>query len=275
MIWDCRGDSEAEASEIYHSRNPVQKLIRLYLIIINRWRVYWASAMCQKAVFVSDHLKQIKGKGLKNKEFHIIPSTASEEHFFFSESLRKQIREKLDYSAKNRVIIYSGSLSHYQGLPESVNLFRRLHQKDKNFRLLIVTPHIHGALHYLSDLPKGSYRILSARIGEINALLNAADFALLLRKHNPTNKSASPTKFAEYSLAGLPIIMTDSIPGLFALAEENENLCEYRDGNVSLSKGTDRKKVSDRYKGLLSRRAALPKYKRLYNIPGRAKALRE
>ena len=41
--------------------------------------------------------------------------------------------------------------------------------------------------------------------------LSAADFGLLLRENNIVNNVASPTKFAEYLMAGLPVIISNGI----------------------------------------------------------------
>jgi len=38
-----------------------------------------------------------------------------------------------------------------------------------------------------------------------------ADFGLLFRKDEVVNRVASPTKFSEYALCGLPIIISDNI----------------------------------------------------------------
>jgi len=41
--------------------------------------------------------------------------------------------------------------------------------------------------------------------------LNMADYAFLLREDEPINNQASPTKFAEYALTGLRIIISENV----------------------------------------------------------------
>ncbi len=46
---------------------------------------------------------------------------------------------------------------------------------------------------------------------EINQFLNVADIGIILRDDVATNQVASPTKLAEYLLAGLPVLASDHI----------------------------------------------------------------
>ena len=57
----------------------------------------------------------------------------------------------------------------------------------------------------------------------MNDYLNAADFGFLLRDDTPVNRVAFPTKFAEYALAGLRVILKDSPPACVAEARKLGN----------------------------------------------------
>lgn len=264
LIWDCRGDVEAEVREIFTHPGLFQRLIVVYQIMLARWRVYWSATTCQKAIFVTSVLKSLRAQHLGDKPFQIIPSAVSDELFFYDANLRRQTRRHLGYSEQDKVIIYSGGLSHYQCFPESIALFERLCREDSKFKLLVLTPQAEIARKMLSQLPGGSYQVFSARLDEVNNYLNAADYALMLRDYNPINASAFPTKFAEYCLAGLPVIMCSSIPEAYAMAKETGNLCEYDDNKVAFCAIADRTEISSRYQALLSRQAILPRYKALY-----------
>jgi hypothetical protein len=56
-------------------------------------------------------------------------------------------------------------------------------------------------------------RLRSGRIAEINDFLSAADFGFILRERNKISRVAFPTKFAEYCLTGLPVIIGDAVLG--------------------------------------------------------------
>ena len=54
----------------------------------------------------------------------------------------------------------------------------------------------------------------------INDYLCAADIGLLFRENTPTNNVASPTKFAEYVMAGLPIIISKAVGDFSAFVKK-------------------------------------------------------
>ncbi len=266
IIWDCRGDAEAEFRARFSSDNIILKILSLYQVALIRWRVFWSAFSCQKAIFVTHELKERVGSHLQEKEFEIIPGVASKKMFYFDETLRRNTRHQLGYSDEDTVVIYSGSLASYQNFPECVAVFRDLYRRHGNFKFLVVTQERETAEKELSDLPAGSYKVLSAMIIQVNAYLNAADHALLLRKYSPVNRVASPTKFAEYCLAGLSIIMQDSIPESFALAKRLGNLSEFVEGKVVFCEPRDRNELNAEYQLLLTRSAVLPRYRELYSF---------
>jgi glycosyltransferase involved in cell wall biosynthesis len=50
--------------------------------------------------------------------------------------------------------------------------------------------------------------------------LQEAHAGLLLRREDPVNQVASPTKFGEYLAAGLPVLLTEGIGDFSALVEK-------------------------------------------------------
>jgi hypothetical protein len=267
LIWDCRGDTEAEFRKRYAGGGPLRAAIRSFFIVSSRWRLHLATRACERAIFVTEALRKRVGKGHLQGRSEIIPCAASEALFFFSPELRAETRNELGYVRSDRVVIYSGGLAIYQCFRESVQLFRDLLRGDPNLRLLVLTPAPEAARRDLESLPTGSYQLRSARFEEVNAFLNAADYALLLRQADPLNAVAFPTKFAEYGLAGLPVIMADTVPGPHGIAKEVGNLCEYRDGTAQLVEGIDRARVSAAYRGRLSRSAVRAAFRRVYARP--------
>ena len=71
--------------------------------------------------------------------------------------------------------------------------------------------------------------MIEAAYHEVNSYLNAADAGFLLREQNPLNEVASPTKFAEYCLTGLPVIMQNTVKDAFEMARSLGNLIELTD----------------------------------------------
>lgn len=269
LIWDCRGDSEAEFLGRYNHNLPLGVLLKWYQIINFRWRTVVASRACQKAIFVSKPLKELKAGPFFSKNYAIIPSTASEKMFYFDNKLRKEMRKRLKYDESDKVIIYCGSMATYQCFFETVQLFDVLYQEDKKYRLLVITPQKESAMNYLQGLPGGSYKIFSAKLIEINSYLNTADYAVMLRKHHPINVVASPTKFAEYCLTGLPIIMTNSIQDSYNLAKQLGNLCafDFNDkNNFVLQSIEDRMSIANKCQKILSKTSVADAYRDIYQL---------
>jgi hypothetical protein len=264
LIWDCRGDAKAEFLGKHASFRVRQNPLKWYQLWNFKWRVFLAAKACQGAIFVSNPLKKMMEKVLNKKPFQIIPSAATEKLFYFEKALRRKTRERLGYRDGEKVIVYCGSLAVYQCYSETVEMFTKLYGHDRKYKLLILTPQKEEAQKYLQKLPQQSYKVFSAKITEVNAYLNAADYAVLLRKHDHINAVASPTKFAEYCLVGLPIIMTNSVSDSYALAKKVGNLCEYRNGDISFTLNLDRKKVMRDYRQLVSRSAVIDSFRRIY-----------
>jgi glycosyltransferase involved in cell wall biosynthesis len=111
------------------------------------------------------------------------------------------------------VLAYAGSLVPYQ-LPERV---ARLGALARGLRphahLLWLTPEPDQAqdLARAAGLSRGDVTCRRVPHHEVPRLLNAADAAVLLRRRDPVNRVASPTKAAEYLACGLPLLTT---PGL-------------------------------------------------------------
>ncbi len=265
VIWDCRGDSEAEIRALLPDAGTVAKNLGWYRILLARWRAVWAARTCSNAVFVSDELRQKWAKHLGGKPSVVIPGIASDRVFFFDQVLRDRIRANLGYSSKDRVLVYSGSLAPYQCFPETVHMFRRLRSEHEDLHLLVVTPDTNRAMGYLSNLPHQNYKLVSARHEEVNGYLNAADFAVMLRSNSPVNKVAFPTKFAEYGLTGLPVIMGDSVPECFAIALKIGNLIDVEGADLTLKQDDDRERVSAAYQSQLTRSAMVSRYRKLYS----------
>jgi glycosyltransferase involved in cell wall biosynthesis len=267
LIWDCRGDSEAEFLGKYPRSGFLQRMVILYQIMLMRWRAAWAGMTCQSAIFVTDILRIRLGKTLGRKSFQIIPTAVADGLFYFDPKLRKATRDRLGYHKDDSVLIYSGSLAYYQCFSECIEVFKSLRQQNPRTQLLVLTPEVAAARQEIERVATEGIQVLSAHHDEVNAYLNAADYAFLLREHSPLNDAAFPTKFAEYGMAGLPVIMRRTPPDAYNLAQEIGNLCEYQEGTVDFSTQPDRAKVSESYQRRLTRSAVTEQYRTLYLAP--------
>ncbi|MBS1107377.1 MAG: gfo [Deltaproteobacteria bacterium] len=77
---------------------------------------------------------------------------------------------------------------------------------------LILTPDLEAAAEHAQRLLiPGRYKILSAAHAEVPGYLRASDLGMLLRAPDPLNEAACPTKFAEYVMTGLPVLISAGI----------------------------------------------------------------
>ncbi len=265
LICDYRGASVPEFTLRYQPDSLLEK----WAGRVQEWRLWrrvtLSAHTCDHAIFVTQALKEYVGADFQNKPFAIIPCSASTEKFYYDPELRRATRTQCGYLPAHKVLIYSGSLTFYQCFEESVALFAKLYGRDANFRLLILTPQVADAKAKLASLPPEVVQISHAPFEQVNAFLNAADYAIMLREDNMINRVASPTKFAEYALTGLPIIMSGSVVDSCQMAKEVGNLCEYNAGDVHLIEAADRRHISAAYQQRLSRAAILARYQAVYS----------
>ncbi|OQY27191.1 MAG: hypothetical protein B6244_11295 [Candidatus Cloacimonetes bacterium 4572_55] len=264
LIWDCRGDAEGEYLLKFQKHNFFIRQFKRYQIKKIRWRIKRAAAACDKAIFVSTPLLKMHKSKIGETPYQIIPGLAPEQLFFYDPQLRAEMRSSLSVSESERLLIYSGTVTYYQSFPQSIELFRQLRDQEKSYRLLVVTPQIHAAKEALSDLPDHSYLIRRAAFEEVNGYLNAADCALMILEDISRNRAAFPIKFSEYCLAGLPIVMSKSVPDAYQIARRLGNLIEYKVDATQIKLPIDRQNLSQKSRLVASRSTTISKYRQVY-----------
>lgn len=263
FVWDCRGDALAELDLSLRDRPWPLRIFRRRAAAAD---LRLAAQNCAGAIFVSRPLAELAAPELRTRKFAIIPCGASSQHFFFEPELRRRIRSKLGVAADQEIYIYSGGLAPYQCFGQTLKLFAARYRRNPRCRLLVLTTATEAAQREIAAhrLPGGAVMLRRALLEEVNAFLNAADCAFMLREENPINFSAAPTKFAEYCMVGLPIIMTGAVRDSAALARRYGNMVEaVSDGGWDLPV-LDRATLGRSYTGILSRTAQQSVYQDLY-----------
>jgi glycosyltransferase involved in cell wall biosynthesis len=264
LLWDCRGDSVVEAEERLR-RWAIPHVLKQYKLRREARIRQKAAAASDGALFVSNRLKAVCAGVMEDKPAAVIPCTASEDIFFFDECLRTCSRKRLGYAAGHRVFVFSGGMQSYQCVDLTVEVFRKLAAEDPAVRLLIITPNAPIAMQTLQSRSQGLIRVIEATYHEVNSYLNAADAGFLLREKNRLNEVASPTKFAEYCLTGLPVIMQNTVKDAFDMARSLGNLIELTDLAMHLpTTAFDRISVAEKARVLMGRRALSSRYRAIY-----------
>jgi glycosyltransferase involved in cell wall biosynthesis len=268
LIFDCRGDSAAELDYRSDLQHGTRRILKPLLRRVLMRRLRRAALLCDRALFVSQPLRDLVAAEINDKPHAVIPCCASENEFFFDADLRRNTRDRLGYGPQDVVYIYSGGLQPYQRFEDTIAAFCRLHARGLPVHFLVATPRAEAAQKRLNDLPPGSWQVVSAALEEVNSLLNAADAAFLLRHDDATNRVASPTKFAEYCLAGLPVVMTNAIRDSYRLARQCGNLMPFDDASpeITLPPQFDRVAMAQQYRSVLGKQAFFDSYRRIYAV---------
>lgn len=177
---------------------------------------------------------------IEGKPFFIIPCgiPQTEVDVDFSIENRAKYRAKYNIKDDDTLFIYSGGVSPWQCIEESVRMFERLKQKtDKKIILLLLSGNKNAIAKYRSnDIIIDSY---SGE--EVRKVLCAGDYAFMLRQEFVTNNVAYPNKFLEYVSAGLRVITTTAVRDIA------DQILQYKVGQiVELTGDLDWKLIENR-----------------------------
>ncbi|RDV03133.1 hypothetical protein [Undibacter mobilis] len=264
MLWDCRGDSRAELVE--RRGDTLSGRYRSWFLE-REYRT--AGATCAGALFVTTQLRDLMTPYLSGQPSWVIPCLAPEGEFFFDAALRERVRSGLGIATDEIVYIYSGSLTGYQLFDETVAAFRGALASGAKARLIVLTPDVDKAVAACADLPAGSVIARAVPHADVNGYLNASDGGMLLRDSTPVNTVAFPTKFAEYAMTGLQIVMKDAPPACVTVARELGTRLSVGQF-LAIASAAERASNAKRAAERLGRRAALPTYASIYEGLARA-----
>ena len=207
--------------------------------------------------------------GVHKDKFFIYPCLSDSDKFYYNKALRKTIRNELRYNDANHVYLYSGGLKNkYHLVNQTLAFFNDIAARDEDARFIFLSKDelsddflLHEYPHLLNKI-----HITSVPNEEVYKYLNAADYGTLFRDNVIMNNVASPSKFAEYVLCGLPTIISEGI-GDYADLCVNKNLgikvsnfsLENEDLKKLLTNSFDREAIAAYGKNHLSKQSQLKK----------------
>ncbi|MFZ5553398.1 MAG: glycosyltransferase [Bacteroidota bacterium] len=205
VIFDARGAYAAEFSEYLDSNSLLNDKMENHesralkesdgVIAVSRQLVKWWN---EKYAF-------IPGK------YVVIPCTlSSDNHTVVSETKRTEIRKKFGFSDNDLIMVYSGSSAEWQSLNNLKDWLEPVLRQNPVAKLLVLTP-ASVQDNELSKLFPGRVSSAWLQPEKVQEVLSCCDYGLLLREDTVTNRVASPTKFAEYLAAGLPVMISHAI----------------------------------------------------------------
>lgn len=118
---------------------------------------------------------------------------------------RNEYREKYNIEDHDIVLVYSGGNSQWQCVDESVKLFERLKNRNNQIKMFLFSKSYELRNKYKN---REGLIVDSIHPDDVQKVLCAADYGIMLRKKCETNRVAFPNKFLEYVSAGLKVICT-------------------------------------------------------------------
>lgn len=224
VIFDVRGDSAAEmlfsheqmgltpddppVAEKYRKMKQLEKIA-----VMNADKITAVSHALRRKMEAEYNLPE--------NTIEVLPCAADPSRFYFSPEVRAKVRRALGIEGKS-VMAYVGSMYDWQLPREMLRVFLMVKRHLPEAHLLWVTPEVEKATRLIEEaklLPE-DHTLLSAPHKEVPGYLMAADIGMLLRKEDAVNRVASPTKFAEYVMCGLPVLTTPGIGDLEEMTRE-------------------------------------------------------
>ena len=214
FYYDARGaafeENKYSAEKIHDYSSKKQKMINDTYCLEHR-----TLCAANKIFTVSIALQKYfqKTYNLKDKKFVLYPCLSDSSKFYFSLDLRSEVRRKLHIESQTKVFIYSGGTGLWHMSEKLIMFFAEVLKHFDDSLLLYLTKDKTIIDKSIANLPELKSKVLCLSVSneEVSKYLNAADYGLLFRENTIMNNVAAPTKFAEYILCGLPVIISEGI----------------------------------------------------------------
>lgn len=178
-------------------------LIKLLEIIFYRF----ADSFIVQSPGMAIYVEKLAGT---QKPHYMVPCVADKDMFAFNDAFRRKTREELKLENKF-VIVNLGSFNPWQDVDGLLKVFKSIQSLKENAFLFLITADERQYISYLKKHGVDNYQLLHAHHKDVPRLLWASDLALLIRIRDPVIHVQSPIKYAEYLIAGLPVILTDGV----------------------------------------------------------------
>jgi len=161
-----------------------------------------------------EHWRRIFGYNARRHT--VIPCTMGRSVEALPERHRNGLRAELGWGADDTVLVYSGTSVGWQSLELAERVVSPWLMDDPQRRMLFLSTE-HAVIARMAQRFPEQVAQRWVRHQEVRAILQDCDLGLLLREDRITNRVASPTKFAEYLSAGLPVAISDCVGDFSAM----------------------------------------------------------
>jgi hypothetical protein len=180
-----------------------------------------------KIFAVSNVLKDYFVNNFKTSlaKFVLYPCLSDAAKFFYDENIRNAVRAELNFPANTKVFLYAGGISAGWHISTDLfSFFERMNKSGADVRFLFLTKDHQAIDNLLQQFPAIKDKLVSMSVenSQMVKYLNAADYGILFRENTIMNNVASPTKFAEYMLCGLPTLISVGVGDYTNFCRQNQ-----------------------------------------------------
>ncbi|MEW5821047.1 MAG: glycosyltransferase [Cyanobacteriota bacterium] len=217
VIFDARGVYPEQILE--RSPNFIGK------VRFNYWKYLEKKLLKQSDLIIGvtnafiDHFKKIN----RNANYKFIPCCVQiDDNYAYNHN--NEIKTRIGFNDKDIIVVYSGNLSaKYSSINQIVEIFSNLKELNPDIKYLVLTKSDTKELKILLDSKNllQNTKIFDLKPSEVQEYLSISNIGILYREKSIVNEVAMPTKFAEYLLGGLPVLISRSIKGVAEIVEQN------------------------------------------------------
>lgn len=193
------------------------------------------------------------------REHVVIPCTLADE------AVRQQAGPS-DHADHGPVkLVYAGSSAGWQSFALLRDLLMPLLAQDPRVQVLFLTKR-DASITALEEAFPGRVSCAWLSPKEVGAVLAEQDLGILLREDTMTNRVSSPTKFAEYLAAGLPVLISPHIGDFSAFVRQhNAGVVVGPSGAPPLTptSATEKARLNELARQRFTKPAHRPSYERL------------
>jgi glycosyltransferase involved in cell wall biosynthesis len=164
-----------------------------------------------------------------NQNNHVVIPCTLDQKYFSSEDFKLsdkvlELKQQMGILDDDIVLVYSGSTAPWQSFALLEKMFVPLLEANKNVKVLFLSKETADNKSLQARFPA---RIIIKWVQhhEVLDYLACGDYGILVREQSDTNKVASPTKFAEYLYAGLPVLISENLGDFSDYVRQNK--CGY------------------------------------------------
>jgi hypothetical protein len=127
-----------------------------------------------------------------------------------SESELTLLRREQGYAPDDVVLVYSGSTAGWQSFQMLSDVLGQVLNGNNNYKLLFLSEEDDHIREMKKQFPE-QVDCKWVSHNQVQQVLTACDYGILVREDSVTNRVAAPTKFAEYLSSGLFVIISEGL----------------------------------------------------------------